>query len=55
MLKSWRAIRRGSLIGGTVVLASVSAWAQSEPLAQALREGGDALRGGHLERAATAF
>jgi tetratricopeptide (TPR) repeat protein len=55
MLKSWRGIGRGSWIGGTVVLAVVSAWAQSEPFAEALREGGEALRGGHLERAASAF
>ena len=55
MLRNGRAIRRGSLIGSTVLLAVTSALAQSEPFAQALREGGEALRGGHLEQAASAF
>jgi tetratricopeptide (TPR) repeat protein len=55
MLQSWHAIRRGSSMAGTAVLAVLSAAAQSEPFVQALREGGEALRGGRLEQAASAF
>ena len=55
MVQSWRVTRRGSLIGGTAVLVVVSAAAQSEQFVQAFREGGDALRGGRMEQAASAF
>jgi tetratricopeptide (TPR) repeat protein len=55
MLRSWRVTRRGSLIGGTAVLAVVSAAAQSEQFVQAFREGGEALRGGRMEQAVSAF
>lgn len=55
MVQSWRAICRGLWIGAIAVLAAVSALAQSEPFVQAFREGGEALRGGRLEQAASAF
>jgi tetratricopeptide (TPR) repeat protein len=55
MVQSWRVIRRGSWIAGASVLAMVSAAAQTEPFVQALRQGGEALRGGRMEQAASAF
>jgi tetratricopeptide (TPR) repeat protein len=55
MVQSWRVTRRGSVIVGTAALVIVSAAAQSEQFVQALREGGEALRGGRLEQAASAF
>ena len=55
MLQSWRVTRRGLLIGGTAVLAVVSAAAQSEQFVQTFREGSAALRSGRMEQAASAF
>src|SRR5471030_729386 len=55
MWQSRFAIRRGLLIAGAISLSVVSALAQSEPFVQEFRVGGEALRGGRLEQAASAF
>lgn len=55
MWQSRFAIRRGLSIAGAISLAVVSALAQSEPFVQVFRVGGEALRGGRLEQAASAF
>jgi len=55
MMQSWRVIPRGWLLAGTAGLATVIALAQSEAFVEAFREGGQALRGGRLDEAGSAF